>query len=235
MSDSRQLVDVRNDAAARADMVVGATTFVTITQANTWINQAITELRDLMIAEYGDDWISTVGSPKTATPSVDKYALDADVYKLIGVDVSFDGGTTWRTCERFEMSDRNRTNRQYGWSASRVPRYRLFGSQLFFMPPPDSALTYRTWHIPAFTRLVNDSDPFDFVHGWDDWVACRVAIRMLQKEESDSSALERDLGIIAQRIGAAVRFRDSGAPKRVQDTARRSTRSWSDDLDEEGF
>lgn len=217
-------------------MVVSATSFITTSQLDNWINLAIAELRDALIQEFGDDYYATVTTAQSVSVGTDRYPLPADFYKAFGVDVSFDNGVRWRTIDRFEFADRNLLSQSSAWSLQQLPRYRLLGSNVMFTPAPDnSAWKYRIWYAPTITRLAQSSDVFDFVHGWDDWVACRVAIRMLQKEESDSSALERDLGIIAQRIGAAVRFRDSGAPKRVQDTARRSTRSWSEDLDEEGF
>lgn len=226
MSDNRTLQQVRDDAAARADMTVTASTFVTITQANVWVNLAIAELRDIMIAEMGDDWLATVSTPAAIIANTDRYTLPTDCYKALGVDVSMDNQVTWQSLERFEFSERNKFATSSVWGGL-LPAYRLFGTQVMFRPIPATGIGvyYRIWHIPTITRLVNDSDTFDFVHGWDDWVACRVAIRMLVKEESDTSALVADLALIQQRIIGAVRHRDAGTPKRVQDTQRLSSSS----------
>lgn len=215
-------------------MVVTSTSFVTTAQANTWINLAIAELREFMIAEMGDDWLAKAGSNSVTSANVDLYALPADCFKPLGVDVSFDNGLTWRTCDRFEFADRNRWQGATAWGFYNLPRYRLYGANVMFRPIPATVVTYRLWYIPSIARLVNDSDTYDFVNGWDDWVACRVAIRMLQKEESDASALSADLMAIMQRIVAAVRHRDAGTPKRMQDTSRLSSRgAWSAGPDDE--
>lgn len=216
----------------------GSLTFVTDTMLTTWANQALAELREMMISEFGDDYFATVTSAKTTTNAKDLYDIVSDIgitdfFKLLGVDISFDGGTRWFTARRFEFAERNRWRDQLAnvWGQYALPQYRLSGSNIMFRPAPDNAYTYRVWYIPALTRFVvaSPSTTFDFVNGWDDFVACKMAIRALQKEESDASQLERDLANIYQRIAGAVRHRDAGAPRRVQDTARRAPRNFLND------
>lgn len=224
MADSRTLAEVRSDARARADMEAGGSLdFVTNAQANVWINLAIAELRGVMIGEYGDDWLSKKSGNLTTTNGQDLDALPADFYKLLGVDVSFDSGSTWQTSNRFEFAERNRWQ-SAAWGANALPYHRPYGSNIMWRPVPAGTYTYRLWYAPTITRLTADGDPFDYVHGWDDWVAQRVAIRMLMKEAEPSivMAMKDDLVAIMQRIAAEVRHRDAGSPKRVADTARRS-------------
>jgi hypothetical protein len=51
--------------------------------------------------------------------------------------------------------------------------------------------------MPAIDSTTN---PFPGVHGWDEWIVTRVAIKCLQKDEVDASHLERDLGRLTERI-----------------------------------
>jgi hypothetical protein len=226
---TRTTQNLIDDVRARADMP-DPDGFVTNTQIIAWLNLAIAELRELWIGEFGEDYDTTVSTNQVTVANTDQYALGATFFKLVGIDVSFDGGSTWHTCERFNFAERNRgQDSPHGWSRNSLPRYKLVGSNVMFRPTPAGVFTWRYWYIPTFTRLSGLSDVFDFHHGWEDWVACRVAIRCLQKEQSDSSALERDLPLIQQRIFNAAKHRDAGAPERVADVRgllRRDDEEW---------
>lgn len=236
MAWTRTVAQLRADARARADMETddGEDEFVTDSMILTWINLAITELIETIVAE-AEDLTGTPGTGITvsATAStsadVDLYDLATDVFKLVGVDISNDGGTNWVNCERFPFAERN-SDRVY---RSRGMRYALVGDQIMFRPVPTGAVSFRYWYIPTFVPLTDvdgeGSASFDFIHGWDDWVACRVAIRCLQKQEDDTLGLERDLSQIRQRILAGCKVRDQGEPTTWADTRGMLPRSFDDE------
>lgn len=230
MAWSRTVAQLTADIRARADMETddGDDEFVTDTMILGWINLAIAELVEIIIAETEELWGVpglgiTVSSTGVTSQGVDRYDLASDVFKPIGVDISYDGGVNWQTCERFPFAERNNQRSLYG----NVPRYAFVGNKLMFAPTPQGVISYRYWYLPTFTPLTNGS--FDFVHGWDDWVACRVAIRCLQKEESDTSALERDLALIRMRIIEGCKVRDQGAPARWADVRGMMPRPFDDE------
>lgn len=55
----------------------------------------------------------------------------------------------------------------------------------------------------------------DGVNGWEEYVIIATAIRILQKEESDTSLLERRLGAMKARIEGEAMNRDFGMPAHV--------------------
>jgi len=55
------------------------------------------------------------------------------------------------------------------------------------------------------------------VSGWEEWIVLKVAIRLLAKEESDTSDLRADLAEVDARISAAAGRRDEGRPERMVD------------------
>jgi hypothetical protein len=69
-----------------------------------------------------------------------------------------------------------------------------------------------SWSSPAVDPVING------INGWEDYVAIRVAMTLLDEEESDTRHLERDLARVEARIQALADNRDSGRPQRIQDT-----------------
>lgn len=95
--------------------------------------------------------------------------------------------------------------------------------QLELRPLPASPFLVRISYVPrASTESWGAGSPTDPVvngiNGWEDYIAIRVAMTLLDEEESDTRHLERDLVRIEQRIAALADNRDSGRPGRMQDT-----------------
>lgn len=64
--------------------------------------------------------------------------------------------------------------------------------------------------------LHTDHDPiYPGVSGWEEWIVLKVAIRLLAKEESDTSDLRADLAEVDARIESARHRRDEGRHERV--------------------
>lgn len=62
-------------------------------------------------------------------------------------------------------------------------------------------------------------DSLDGRNGWEEWVVIDAAIKLLAKEESDTSQLEREAARLWARIMAALQNRDAGQGKRITDVA----------------
>lgn len=216
MARTVTLSDMRTRVRQRADMV--NSTFVTDAEVNQFINDAIAELYDLLMQKFGDDYF-TVSGPETSfvTNQLD-YALPDDFLKEVGVDLKIDS-QNWVTLKPFMFTERNRFNNilSRGVLAYNTTYYKLVGNNLQFTQIPGNNTKFRLWYIPYQPVLVSDSDTFDGFNGWEKYPEIVAAITCLNKEESDTVSLERELGRILKRVEDASQNRQAGMGYRVTD------------------
>ena len=67
------------------------------------------------------------------------------------------------------------------------------------------------------STLSNGSQVADGISGWLEYVVTDVGIKMLQKEESDTSVLQSQKQALIRRIEAAAENRDAGSPATIAD------------------
>jgi len=207
------LLELRTRARQRADMVNSG--FVSDSELNVYINASYAELYDLLVSKHGEDYFVDSFNI-TTTNNVETYSLPSDFYKLLGVDLQLDTSSNWVSLKRFEFAERNIPQI---WDIKFVDfiRYRVFGSSLKLSPVPQSHQNIRVWYIPLPSKLVKDNDTFDGIDGWEEYVVIDVAIKMLTKEESDTSQLLGEKMAMKLRIEQMAEARDEGQPARVQD------------------
>jgi len=202
-------------------------TFVSDAELNEYINAAGSELYDILVTEYEDYFQST--TTLTVSAGSETVALPTDFYKLLGLWVKV--GTRRYEILKFmvgEIVDYDQDITIPAVSGERV-RYRIQGSDLYAVPAPSSDLSIEFWYVPQYTVLSADGDviSYAFVPGWEEYIITDACIRMLQKEESDTSVFERQKMQLAQRITLAGNKRDSANAQRVRDvygTRRRPAR-----------
>lgn len=210
---STTLSDFITRVRERADME--GSEFVTDTELTTYINASIQELYDILVSSFQDYYLNESGIT-TLNSGQSTISLPADFYKLRGVDRQVDN-SNWQTITPFSFTERNdRTNTAtyvgYYSNDSGI-RYRLQGSQIRLTPQDNCAGNYRLWYIPKVTLLSSNSDSFDGINGWEEYVIVDCAIKCLQKEESDVSVLLSQKQALIQRIRGMANNRDSGAPE----------------------
>lgn len=208
------LAQLKTRARQRADMENSG--FIQNSELVSYINASVAELYDLLVSKYGEDYFVASPFSITTTANVDQYALPTDMYKLLGVDLQLDTSNNWVSLKRFEFAERNIPQI---WDIKFVDfiRYRLFGGNLKLSPVPQANQKLRLWYIPLPTALVADSDTLDGFNGYDEYVVVDVAIKMLNKEESDPSALMAEKAALKLRIEQMAEGRDAGQPAKVQD------------------
>lgn len=220
MSTTMTLLELRTATRQRADMV--NSTFVSDAELNSYINQSLFELYDLLIQKYGNDYF--VANPYTFTTdgTSDSYSLPSDFYKLLGVDLALSNSTdSYVTIKPFNFAERNRyaaPNFQSFYGITNL-RYRLRGSKIWFTPIAEANQSMRIWYIPTMTTLSSDSSTTDGISGWTEYIIIDAAIKCMQKEESDVSILALQKAAIIQRIENASENRDAGFPKTISDTS----------------
>lgn len=229
---------IRLISQQRADRVNSA--FVTPPEWNSYINQSYFELYDRLVTLYEDYYVATPaafpvsgstnlyalpdGVLSFTNPSGSSYVAPA-FYKLLGVDCGLTAnGTAWVTVKKFDFIARNRyifPNVTSTFAGVFNLEYRVLGSNIEFIPTPAGNQLIRIWYIPRLTQLVQDTDIMDGVSGWTEYVIVDAAIKALQKEESDVSALMRQKMDLIKRIEESAANRDAGSPDTISDT-----RSW---------
>jgi len=216
MSRSRQRADMESN------------NFVQDSELVNYINSGISELQDILVQEYGEDYYVKSKSFNT-TANIDTYPLNdstssedlaiADFYKLRGVDAKINGSDFF-TIGAFNFNERNSYQNWGSWSYLSDVRYRLVGGDLVFNPKPDGVTAVKLWYIPQAAQFASSTDTatkWDDLNGYAEYVVTFAAIRMLQKEESDVSVLMSQKAELKQRITAAAANRDADNPLTITD------------------
>lgn len=212
------LGDLRSRARTRADMV--GETFVSNTQMNEFLNEAIEDLHEMLANSSGDHY--RIQETYLATSgSTDTYPLPGDVLKILAVDINPTSSTgSWDSCvemKRYSIKDRNRNNNEYisDYANSRYSsiRFRMHGAdQIRFAPLPQGTYGIRITYYPVHTKMTNDADEYDFHNGWERYVILSAAIKAKLKEESDVSEERKELEMLRQNILNSLQDRNDERP-----------------------
>src|ERR1019366_8960705 len=237
------LSQIRLKAKQRADRV--GSNFVTDTEWNSYINQSMFELYDILITAFEDYYMAppiqfavdgvkylyplpngSLTFQDANNPSVN--VIPPAFYKLQGVDLALNNATNaYVTINKFNFINRNRF--VYPNTDSTIYgvfnlQYRVIGSNLEFIPTPTAGQHVRLWYIPRMTELLQDTDiTTQGISGWIEYVIVKAAYYALTKEESDTSSLVMQLQSLGERITTASANRDAGQPDKISDTRSNDT------------
>ena len=207
--------DLRTRARRRADMENSS--FVSDAEIQDYLNSSISELHDFMVKSFEDYFVSeqTYNVP-IATGGVN---LPDDFYKALGVD--YESGGITSTLKAYSFSDRNIYNTPYAVVDQLArPMYKIEGSNIKLIPNNSQSGTITLFYVPLAPEYT-DSTPgsgLEFIiPGFIEYVVVATAIRMLIKEESDVSALERERQQLASRIIRAISPRDASGSHAIRD------------------
>lgn len=226
MARNITLEDLRLQSRQRADKVNSG--YILDSELNSYINSSTAELYDLLVGAYGDDYYSAKYSfstlPINSDGTTPTYDLPSDFYKLIGIDM-YINPLRYITLKPYMFNERGRYQDGSNWAAIvaiQGPRYHLMNNQLEFNPPAPGQYNMLMYYVPECPLLINDSDVFDGVNGWEEYIIVDAAIKMLQKEESDVSVLLEQKNKLIKRINLMAENRDIGHSFVVNDV----TRDW---------
>lgn len=209
------LAELRTQARQRSDME--SSQFVGDPELNSYINNSIAELHDILCEAYGSEYfvISTTGS---TVQDQAEYDLPVDFYELKGVDLRV-GDQDWSNVRPFNFNERNRFADFNVWDFAGITnvRYRLIGNKILFTPTPDRETEYQIWYVPIATKLVDDSDTLDDFNAYSEYVIVDAAIKMLQKEESDVTVLFAQKQALEKRIRDKSQNRDAANSGSISD------------------
>lgn len=210
------LATFRQRARERADMVNSK--FITDAELNTYINGSLTELYDLLLSSRGENYYIDVYSFTTSS-STDTYPLPNNFYKLMGVDY-VTSTTQAITLKAFRWQERNRFREPFYNQRIYNLMYQIRNNNLVFIPTPNGNQQIKVWYIPRTQELTLDTDTFDGINGFEEYVVVDAAIKMRVKEESSVDELLLAKQKLEERIRSMSSGRDSTEPARVVDTDR---------------
>lgn len=187
----RNIVD---RATKRADMANSR--FYSDEQKIDLFNEIYPELYDLLVAASENYYIKDPDATLTLVPGTKQYALPADFYKIVGVNLLSGGEAV--TVKPFMEQERN------------IPLQTATSI-------PSATVTLRYVPAPAQFTVDDMDETIDGVSGWDALVVTEMAMAMLESEESDVTALIRRRDSIKRRIEEMAPNRDLSMPQRVQD------------------
>lgn len=201
---AQTLANLRAEAQQRANQE--NKTLVAPADWNRYINEAIAELYDVIVAVNPHYYVSSSAFTLTAVNTFALTTLAPVFYKLRGVDYLPSATGQPVTVHPFNFQERN--------------RYRNQGF----------AGTYTVWYTPVPPTLTADGDTLDFILDvWSEFIPVTAAIVALTKEESDISALAAVKQAVLARISASAPSRD-GEPGQAADM----TTPWDYDWDYTG-
>lgn len=201
------LLQLRDRCKEESDNV--GQSFVSDAEWNKYINASYSELYGLLVQAYSNDYY--VQSPSSGytftTDGVNQFfALPADFFKLLGVDVQVSSPQQWVSLKPFAFSDRNSLS-------------------VFNSPIPMAGQTVRVFYIPTLTALSADGDnTVSLLNGWDEYIVIDAAIKALGKEESDVQLLMMRKKLLTDRLEIEAQNRDAASPARIVDTLGRRSR-----------
>lgn len=229
MANTVNVSDLITLSRQRANME--ASQFVTDAEIVSLLDRGYKELYDLLVQTYQEYFLTS--TLVTLVAGTDNYPLPADFYKLQGIDYITQNSTNSRwTMRPFMFNERNQyQSSAYLFSFSNTNlRYLISGSNLKFRPIPIQSGTIEVFYVPVPKTLTASSTPgpteqnsIDAVNGYDEYVILDAAVNMLNKEESDSTALRAMKEETTQRIIKSAADRDIGQPQRVTDV---SSQNW---------
>lgn len=224
MANTATCATLLTRAAALADMAAfSTTTFVTTSQAEQWVNDALQKIH-YKLANSGEDYFrSTADTAMVSGTST--YNLPSDFYKMTGVDY-VTGGKSYRM-GRF-MSQERTLRQDEGPDTSTIPwsnyDYRVSGTVIEVIPTPGTG-TIRVWYIPQFAKISGATVVSSAVpEGWEEFAALECAIKALAKEESSNPDLVQQRNELWQLITDFCEPRDRDEPKRLVDVYGRFSR-----------
>lgn len=235
MNGDMSLGQIRLLAKQEADRV--NSDFVTVPEWNSYINQSAFELYDLLTTVYEDynlaeplEFITDGTTQRYDLPNGVNYSAVKPFYKLMGVDLGLtNSNNAFVSVHKFDFISRNRyvyPNVSSTYMGVFNLRYRVIGDKLMFIPTPSAGQVVRLWYIPRMDMLLKDNDILYGISGWIEYVVVDAAIKALEKEESDTTALMIRKAALKQRIEESAMNRDAGEPDTISSTRRGDGSGW---------
>ena len=195
-------------------------TFCTDAEITDYINDAVAELHEMMVNEFE---LYYVESTSLTLPGANPSTLPADFWKALGCD--FEYGGVKRRIRRYMFQERNVYESpllKQGYMANTF--FIIQGNQIRFIPesPPSGTVTF--WYVPEPQQFSSASTSTQLhtvdkalAKGFERFIVLDAAIKMMQKEESDTSILVAEREATRERLRQAAAVRTPGESRAIAD------------------
>lgn len=219
------LTQLRARARELADMVNSQFITDTADSLDQWINEGAQKLHDLYVQAYGEDYVEKSAALTTVANQTD-YALPADFYKLLGIELPIAG--KMRKLTLYNRAERNGISDQVSlYSQLQLPRYKLSMGVVRLLPAPGSVLVGKIWYSPllqvtkadtsVINLLVDGTDTINFPNGAERYVIMYAARKAKLKQEDDVRDITADLEAEEQKLQVLIEERNAAEPKSAVD------------------
>lgn len=196
--------------------------FLSDAELDRYLNEAIAELYDFRVS--ANPRLFASNGPQLESAGDYSWTLPNDFRQLVSVHI-YDSGNYY-VAEPADISE-------YAELAARDntfvhdAKYQLreeFGTgtvELYLFPRISNASNIGYTYVKQAPQLETDTDEF---HGTLDelqFIETAAAVKMLRKEESDTTALEAERSALWSRITNTTKDADLGAPRTVRNVRRR--------------
>jgi hypothetical protein len=235
---------VRKEADAGPDTTTGRHTNADI---NGMVNRSWQDLRAFVCANCGGlaEAYLKATSPTTMTVgmlsgySFGTIPLPADCVEIHGIDVTVTTNDV-RSLEPVSWKDRNIYRDLWGNGTGIPTGFSIYNigvesgasvtaGVIAILPAPDRAYTYSIWYVPKWTDLTNDTDVFDGVAGWENWVVWDCVVKLAAADNDMQSVAQiamNERKAAEERIQGQAAKLQRVAPVRRIDMATRERGAW---------
>jgi hypothetical protein len=225
MSRDVSLSQLRTDIANQCDFVASASTRYTPTLLTRLINQSIQRFRERCSAEGMTHFLTSTSGTLLGQTSpyafeeLDLSSVTPSVVRTYGVDVTINGVVN--TLAHRPFTERN----DYSDLGPGIPvAWAQYQTRTLAIMPSRGGDAYTVWYLPVLDDLVDDTDTFDGVSGWENWVVWDVVCQLAARDQYDVAlkqfAFLRD-GIWQDIIRGASRVTAAGGQVIGRDAMRR--------------
>lgn len=200
--------------------------FVTDQELEDYLNDSIAELHSELLARWGDEYFAVEEQIAVPGGAVDEDGsavvlsppLDDPPLKVLGVAVFLEDEQQIRPLQTFSFGDTVQRLDPGDWKSS-PPRYKLKGNELLcFDRPPQVEMQVIVRVVEQAHRYDKDTpDEIDELYAWREFVIVDTLIKVFQKEESDTAALDARKQQLLARMLANAPPRDQAGPKLIRD------------------
>lgn len=224
MARNVSLGQLKADITQQSDLA-GATLRTGASLLTRYINQSIQRFREKLSSEGAQHFLTSYSKTLTAgaTSPYPFYALDLSsespsIVRTYAVDLTVNGIV--KTLVHVPFADRdkyggpNATSEPIAWAHYQTQKVAI-------MPAPNQSYSAVVWALPVLPDLSADSDTFDGVAGWEDYITWDVVARLLVRENNPGMlqvAESQKGGIWQDIVRAASRVSQAGGAVLGQDT-----------------
>lgn len=187
MARNVTLGQLRADVQNQAD-IAGATTRHVATLLNRLINQSIQRFRERISTEGAQHYLVSVTKSLTAGATspypfkeLDLSSESPAVVRTYGIDITLPSGHVKSLIQvpfnaRADYGGPIHQGEPDAWAHYQTAKVAIF-------PPPETTYSAVVWYLPVLSDLSSDSDTFDGVAGWEEFVAWDVVCKVIVRDQ----------------------------------------------------